>query len=355
MSGKEAKHQSLESHHKDGEQPRPSMSSSKDPIPDLTQGEKNALEMQLQRLVPILKTSIREDEPDILDEDLQILLDAQLSRARINIPLRWHQEKLFKAGRQEAQQLLVTLRNNLQVLRGKTISDNSLKHHSEKAFSDLQKWDTHQRVELRAILDNAKSYWYKPTDDPLITAFGSLALSFNDLRADLMFEVSKSPLLKAALGPRTPRGQEESQEVKAKIPKLASKEREGPDYDNIPKKTKVKDHNVSGKMKSDACLSEVKLTNKSVHVPKVKETNKQNAHSFALNQSSVNATEFKGFSGTTMCYLMNPDTLQMVKVRALHDSGANSALVSKDTARKANLSGPKTKLMMNTAGANQVV
>lgn len=64
--------------------------------------------------------------------------------------------------------------------------------------------------------------------------------------------------------------------------------------------------------------------------------------------------KYQGIAGTTICFLMNPDTAQLIKIRALHDSGSNSSLVEKEVATKAHLSGPATHLIMNVAGNNTV-
>lgn len=56
-----------------------------------------------------------------------------------------------------------------------------------------------------------------------------------------------------------------------------------------------------------------------------------------------------------MCYLMNPKTMELVKVRALHDSGSNTSLVTRCIVAKANLSGNPISLMMNVAGNETIV
>jgi hypothetical protein len=85
----------------------------------------------------------------------------------------------------------------------------------------------------------------------------------------------------------------------------------------------------------------------------VTDQSKQPPESFVFHQSSASpctVLKYKGLCGTILCYIMNAKTSQLVKVRALLDSGANGCLVDEKTAQQAGLTGPRTKLVMNVAG-----
>lgn len=78
-----------------------------------------------------------------------------------------------------------------------------------------------------------------------------------------------------------------------------------------------------------------------------------NIGNFHENQVT-NTPKYKGIAGTVQCYIMNPNTMQLVKVRALLDSGSNTSLICTNTAKKANLRGYPTRLTMNVAGDHSV-
>ena len=64
--------------------------------------------------------------------------------------------------------------------------------------------------------------------------------------------------------------------------------------------------------------------------------------------------QIKGLSGTAQCYVMNPVTRQMKKVRVLLDSGANVTAINRVTARAVGLKGQSVRFSLGTAGGGTV-
>ena len=64
--------------------------------------------------------------------------------------------------------------------------------------------------------------------------------------------------------------------------------------------------------------------------------------------------KFTGLSGTVLCYVMNPVTGNMVRVRALLDSGANLSMLNRNVAKAIGLSGKKVAINLNVAGGGAV-
>ena len=67
------------------------------------------------------------------------------------------------------------------------------------------------------------------------------------------------------------------------------------------------------------------------------------------------ATRYKGISGTLLCYVMNPTTSFMLKVRVLLDSGANVSFIPKATAKAIGLRGTPRLMSVNTVGGSRLV
>ena len=70
-----------------------------------------------------------------------------------------------------------------------------------------------------------------------------------------------------------------------------------------------------------------------------------------LSQPSLEKVpRYNSMCATVLCYLKNPLTQSMVKIRALLDSGAEVSLVEKFAARRAGISGRDSSLTINVAG-----
>ena len=315
---------------------------------NLTPLEIQAVTAELELLKPILKSSIKEENPGITEQLLDHLLKLKLSDAKEKIPQRWIQEPKFQAEKELCTHLLTSLNKVLNNLQAKDKCDQSAEIEIFQAKSALVKWDTHHGPSLKASFDMVKSFWFKPSEDPLTKVYLEITETVDNLKALLKHELS--------VRNKRPRAADDKQEYPAKIQKCIG--------DSIEQRSKVSNKDPKDvQSQADVHIDSCSLTCDTLMSPECTNdinknvdaaVNKDQSQSLAINSSSC-TLKYKGIQGTANCYLLNPSSMTMVKVHVLLDSGSNVSLVGKDSAKKAGLKGTPHQLHMNVAGNQTVV
>ena len=69
---------------------------------------------------------------------------------------------------------------------------------------------------------------------------------------------------------------------------------------------------------------------------------------------TVSAAKHSGLCPTALCYILNPVSGHMTRIRALIDSGANLSLLNRSVARSIGLQGKEVQITIDTAGGGQI-